>query len=221
MGKFEPICREILSLCNQPSSTGVIPSEMTTGTPDTEIIQSVLRGNHQAYAEIVRRYQNFVFSITLRYTDNREDAEEISQDVFVKAYRSLADFRAASKFSTWLYTIVTTSCITFLRKKKLDTRSLDNEQVFELADSQDSEFRANQVEQKSRIAMVNEAIKLLSPHDAKMITLFYKGEQTLEEISQIMGIEPNAAKVRLHRARQRLREKMEKHFMQEVKDLNY
>ena len=55
--------------------------------------------------------------------------------------------------------------------------------------------------------MVNEAIKLLNPDDAKMITLFYKGEQTLEEIGQIMGIEPNAAKVRLHRARQRLKEK--------------
>jgi RNA polymerase sigma factor (sigma-70 family) len=194
---------------------------MTTGTPDSEIIQRVLQGDHQSYAEIVRRYQNFVFSITLRYTDNREDAEEISQDVFVKAYRSLSDFRGASKFSTWLYTIVTTSCITFLRKKKLDTHSLDNERVFELADSQDSGFRANQVEQKSRVAMVNEAIKLLNPDDAKMITLFYKGEQTLEEIGQIMGIEPNAAKVRLHRARQRLKEKMEKYFMQEVKDLDY
>ena len=194
---------------------------MTTGTPDSEIIQRVLQGDHQSYAEIVKRYQNFVFSITLRYTDNREDAEEISQDVFVKAYRSLADFRGASKFSTWLYTIVTTSCITFLRKKKLETRSLDNEQVFELADSQDSDFRANQVEQKSRIAMVNDAIKLLNPDDAKMITLFYKGEQTLEEIGQIMGIEPNAAKVRLHRARQRLKEKMEKYFMQEVNDLDY
>ena len=208
-------------MCNQPSTTGVIPSAMTTGTPDSEIIQRVLQGDHQSYAEIVKRYQNFVFSITLRYTDNREDAEEIAQDVFVKAYRSLSDFRGASKFSTWLYTIVTTSCITFLRKKKLDTHSLDNERVFELADSQDSGFRANQVEQKSRIAMVNDAIKLLNPDDAKMITLFYKGEQTLEEIGQIMGIEPNAAKVRLHRARQRLKEKMEKYFMQEVKDLDY
>lgn len=180
-----------------------------------------MRGEQQLFAEIVKRYQNFVFSITLRYTENREDAEEISQDVFIKCYRSLADFRGDSKFSTWLYTIVTTSCITFLRKKKLDTHSLDNERVFELADSQDSGFRANQVEQKSRVAMVNEAIKLLSPDDAKMITLFYKGEQTLEEIGKIMGIEPNAAKVRLHRARQRLKEKMEKYFVQEVKDLDY
>jgi RNA polymerase sigma-70 factor (ECF subfamily) len=106
-----------------------------------------------------------------------------------------------------------------LRKKKIDIQSLDNEKVFEVADNQDSGFRANQVEQKSRITMVNRAIGLLSPEDAQVITLFYKGEQSLEEIGQILGLEPNTVKVRLHRARQRLKEKMEKHFAAEVSDL--
>jgi RNA polymerase sigma-70 factor (ECF subfamily) len=194
---------------------------MNTGPTDSEIIQRVLQGEQSLYAELVKRYQNFVFTITLRYTSSREDAEEIAQDIFVKAYRSLADFRGQSKFSTWLYTIVSTTCITFLRKKKLETHSLDNEKVFEVADSQDSGMQANQVEQKSKIAMVNQAIGLLSPDDAKLITLFYKGEQSLEEIGTIMGLEPNTVKVRLHRARARLKEKMEKHFVQEVKDLSY
>ena len=121
---------------------------MHTGPSDNEILSSVLQGNQQAYAEIVKRYQNFVFTIALRYTPNREDAEEIAQDCFIKAYRSLADFRRESKFSTWLYTIVTTTCLTFLRKKKLDVHSLDNEKVFEMADNKDSGFEANQVEQK-------------------------------------------------------------------------
>lgn len=137
----------------------------------------------------------------------------------MKAYRSLADFRGDSKFSTWLYTIVNTTCITFLRKKKLDTHSLDNEKVFEVADSVDSGFRANQVEQKSRVQMVNKAIQLLSADDAKLITLFYKGEQSLEEIGRILGIDPNTVKVKLHRARTRLKEKMEKHFSEEVRDV--
>ncbi len=193
---------------------------MHTGQSDNEILSRVLRGDQQAYAEIVNRYQNFVFTITLRYAPNREDAEEIAQDCFVKAYRSLADFRGESKFSTWLYTIVTTTCLTFLRKKKLEVHSLDNEKVFELADSQDSGMEANQIEQKSRISMVNRAITLLSPDDAQIITLFYKGEQSLEEIGQAMGLEANTVKVRLHRARQRLRDKMEKHFTAEVRDLN-
>lgn len=193
---------------------------MHTGQSDNEILSSVLQGDQQAYAEIVKRYQNFVFTIALRYTPNREDAEEIAQDCFIKAYRSLADFRGASKFSTWLYTIVTTTCLTFLRKKKLEVHSLDNEKVFEMAENQDSGMDANQVEHKSRVSMVNRAIALLSPDDGQIITLFYKGEQSLEEIAQIMGMEANTVKVRLHRARQRLKDKMEKHFTAEVRDLN-
>ncbi len=193
---------------------------MNTGPNDNEILSRVLQGDQQAYAEIVKRYQNFVFTIALRYTPNREDAEEIAQDCFVKAYRSLSDFRGESKFSTWLYTIVTTTCLTFLRKKKLQTYSLDNEKVFEAAESLDSGLKANQVEQKSRVTMVNRAIALLSPDDAQIITLFYKAEQSLEEIGQVLGLEANTVKVRLHRARQRLKDKIEKHFAAEVSDLN-
>ena len=192
---------------------------MSTGLGDNEIISRVLKGEQNAYAELVNRYQAYVFTLTLRMIKSREDAEEVAQDVFVKAYRSLADFRGESKFSTWLYTITNTTCITFLRKKKLDIHSLDNEKVFEVADSKDSGFRANQVEQKSRLNMVNRAIAMLSPDDAEIITLFYKAEQNLEEIARILGLEPNTAKVRLHRARGRLKEKMEKHFSEEVKNI--
>lgn len=186
---------------------------------DTEIISEVLKGDQAQYAELVKRYQNFVFTIALRYTPNREDAEEIAQDVFVKAYRSLADFRGDSKFSTWLYTIVTTTCITFLRKKRIPVHSLDNERVFEVADNQNSAFRANQVEQKSKAQAIQEAMRLLSVDDARIITLFYQAEQSLEEIGRILGIDPNTAKVKLHRARQRLKEKMEKHFAEVVEEL--
>ncbi len=97
---------------------------------DTEIISRVLRGEKALFAELVKKYQNFVFTIAGRYASNREDAEEIAQDVFVKAYKSLADFRGDAKFSTWLYTITSTTCISFLRKKKLAVHSLDQEHVF-------------------------------------------------------------------------------------------
>ncbi len=193
---------------------------MSTGLNDNEIISKVLSGDPQAYAVLVNRYQDYVFTLTLRMIKTREDAEEVAQDVFIKAYRYLADFRGASKFSTWLYTIVNNTCITFLRKKKLDIHSLDNEAVFARADNIDSGVRADLIEQKSRKAMVNEAITMLSQDDAQIITLFYKAEQSLEETAQILGIEVNAAKVRLHRARARLKEKMETAFAHEIKDLN-
>ncbi len=192
---------------------------MSTGLNDNEIISNVLSGNKQAYASLVNRYQNYVFTLALRFTKNREDAEEVAQDIFIKAYRSLADFRGASKFSTWLYTIVNNTCITFLRKKRLQTDSLDREGVFEVADSQESGLRANMAEQKSRVTMVNNAINMLNPDDAEVITLFYKSEQSLEEIAGILGLETNTVKVRLHRARTRLKEKMQHHFSEEVKDI--
>ena len=185
------------------------------GVPEWQFLPALT----PAAGELVIRYQNYVFTLALRFTKNREDAEEVSQDIFIKAYRALADFKGTSKFSTWLYTIVNNTCITFLRKKRLQTHSLDNEGVFEVADSQDSGLRANLVEQKSKVAMVNNAISLLNPDDAEIITLFYKSEQSLEEIAQILGLETNTAKVRLHRARTRLKEKMQQHFSEEVKDI--
>lgn len=195
--------------------------QMDARTTESEIIARVLRGERQHFAELVKRYQNFVFTIALRYAPIREDAEEIAQDSFVKAYKALKDFRGDSKFSTWLYTIVNSTSITFLRKKRLDIQSLDNEHVFEQADRQASGMNANQVEQKSKLAMLAKAIDLLRPDDAMLITLFYKAEQSLDEIGQILNMETNTVKVKLHRARQRLKEKMEKHFTQDVKDLSY
>ncbi len=190
-----------------------------TGLTDSEIISKVLQGEQGQFALLVGRYQQYVFTLSLRFTDNREDAEEIAQDIFVKAYRSLADFRGDSKFSTWLYTIVRTSCITHLRKKRLDTISIDNDRMVIQLENHESGFRANAVEQKSRHILVNQAIRLLTPDDAQLITLFYKAEQSLEEIGLILGIGPNTAKVKLHRARQRLKDKMEKHFSDEMKEL--
>jgi RNA polymerase sigma factor (sigma-70 family) len=193
---------------------------MHTELTDTEIIKRILKGEQAIFSILVQRYQQYVFTLVHRFTDSREDAEEISQDIFVKAYRSLADFRGDSKFSTWLYTVVRTSCITFLRKKKLDIISIDNERTALQLENRESGFKANTIEQKSRHAMVNEAIRLLSPDDSQLITLFYKAEQSLDEIGRIMGLDPNTVKVKLHRARHRLKEKMEKHFSYEVRELH-
>jgi RNA polymerase sigma factor (sigma-70 family) len=192
---------------------------MQTAISDNELINRVLKGDHQSYKILVERYQHYIFTLAFRLTESREDAEEIAQDVFVKAFRSLADFKGGSKFSTWLYTIAHNTSITMLRKKKLKVSSLDHEGTFFQAENQESDFRANQMEDKARKQMVNNAIAMLSPDDAQIITLFYKGDQSLEEIGQIIGIEPNAVKVRLFRARQRLKEKMEKYFAEEVSTL--
>lgn len=192
---------------------------MLTRLNDNEIISKVLRGDQAAYALLVEHYRDYVFSLVLRLVKSREDAEEVAQDVFIKAYRSLPGFRGDARFSTWLYTIVQTTAITFLRKKKIETHSLEVDHIRERAENTDSGLRTNIVEQKSRQDLVTRALALLPADDANILALFYKAEQSLEEVADILGIEMNAAKVRLHRARARLKEKMETHFTTEVKDL--
>jgi RNA polymerase sigma factor (sigma-70 family) len=192
---------------------------VTAGQPEELVINRILKGDQSAFSILVEKYQDYVFTLVLRFTTNREDAEEIAQDVFVKAYRSLADFRGDSKFSTWLFTITRTTCLSFLRKKRLDTVSLDNERTGLQVENKESGFGANGIEQKSKHTMLNNAISMLSTDDALVLTLFYQGDQSLEEIGKIMRLDPNTVKVKLYRARQRLKDKMEKHFSHEIREI--
>jgi len=186
---------------------------------DIELIEQTLVGNQSAYADLVKRHQRFVFTLALRFAKTREDAEEIAQDCFIKAYRSLNSFQRQSKFTTWLYSIVYTTAMTALRKKRVDTDSIDDENTYIQIENQTGGYDVNNVENKSRSYYLNQAIAQLLPDDATIITLFYNGEQSLEEIGQTMGIEPNTVKVKLFRARQRLKEKLERNLKHEVNEL--
>lgn len=186
---------------------------------DQDLISAVLAGNTTVYAELVKRHERFVFTLALRFVKKREDAEEVAQDCFVKAYRALGTFSHNSKFSTWLYTITYTTAMSFLRKKQLDTQSIDDEETGIQLENKVSSYDANEIERKSAYVYLNQAIALLLPDDAAIITLFYQGEQSLEEISQVLKMEPNTVKVKLHRARARLKEKMQLILKDEVKEL--
>ncbi|MES2265262.1 MAG: sigma-70 family RNA polymerase sigma factor [Bacteroidota bacterium] len=192
---------------------------MHNNLTDIELIEQTLAGNQSAYADLVKRHQRFVFTLALRFAKGREDAEEIAQDCFIKAYRSLSSFQQQSKFSTWLYSIVYTTAMTFLRKKKLNIDSIDADESYIQIESKPSGYDEYNVENKSRSYYLNQAIEQLLPDDATIITMFYKGEQSLEEIARAMGIEANTVKVKLFRARQRLKEKLERNLKNEVKEL--
>lgn len=191
---------------------------MQSKLSDIELIEQTLAGDQSAYADLVRRHQRFVFTLAMRFMKTREDAEEVAQDCFIKAYRSLESFQGGSKFSTWLYSIVYTTAMTALRKKRVDTDSIDDENTYIQVENTGG-YDVNNVENKSRSFYVNQAIAQLLPDDATIITLFYKGEQSLEEIAQTMGMEANTVKVKLFRARQRLKEKLEHNLKDEVKEL--
>lgn len=187
---------------------------------DLALINAVLAGNTSQYAVLVKRHQRFVFTLAMRFAKNREDAEEVAQDCFVKAYRALGTFKQTSKFTTWLYTITYTTAMTFLRKKRLDTQSInDDENVLQVANSGTDFDAGDLTEKKSNYVYLNQAIDMLLPDDAAIITLFYKGEQSLEEIGLTLNMEPNTIKVKLHRARTRLKEKLQYLLKDEVKEL--
>ena len=186
---------------------------------DQALITAVLEGNSSAYAELVNRHKRFVFTMAMKFAKNREDAEEIAQDCFIKAYRALGTFKNTSKFSTWLYTITYTTAMSFLRKKRIVTYSIDDEESHLQLENPISSYQANDVEKKSKYAYLNLAISQLLPDDAAIITLFYQSEQSLDEIAQVLKMESNTVKVKLHRARLRLKEKLEYLLKEEVKEL--
>ncbi len=182
---------------------------------DLELVNGILGGDTSLYEVLIKRHQRYVFTLALRYTKNREEAEEIAQDCFVKVYKSLGTFKQNAKFSTWLYTICYTTSMTYLRKNKLTTNSLDDEQtVFNLASNQ-----VDDLERKSSHYYLNEAINQLSADDNAIVTLFYKAEQSLEEVGHALGMSANTVKVKLHRARVRLREKLQHILKEETKEL--
>ena len=192
---------------------------MQSKLSDIDLIEQTLAGNQQAYADLVKRHQRFVFTLAMRFTKAREDAEEVAQDCFIKAYRSLGSFQQQSKFSTWLYSIVYTTAMTFLRKKRVDTSSIDDDEAYIQIENKPSAYDAHNIENKLRSFYLNQAIAQLLPDDATIITLFYKGEQSLEEIAQALHMEANTVKVKLFRARQRLKEKLERNLKHEVNEL--
>jgi RNA polymerase sigma-70 factor (ECF subfamily) len=186
---------------------------------DLALITAVLAGQTSQYEVLVKRHQRFVFTLAMRFAKNREDAEEIAQNCFVKAYRALGTFKQTAKFSTWLYTITYTTSMTFLRKKKLTTQSINDDENFMQIANSGTDFDANLVEKKSAHAHLNLAISMLLPDDAAIITLFYKGEQSLEEIAQTLNMEAQTVKVKLFRARLRLKDKLTHLLKDEVKEL--
>jgi RNA polymerase sigma factor (sigma-70 family) len=191
---------------------------MQSKSSDNEIIDAVLNGQNNQFAHLVKRHQSYVFTLAMRFTRKREEAEEVAQDAFIKAFKSLNGYKKEGKFTTWLYTIVYHTAMTHLRKKNINTSSIDDNNKIQLENKGNFDDQ-NTMERKSRSFYVNEAINMLLPDDAAIIALFYHGEQSLEEIAQVMNMETNTVKVKLHRARHRLKQKLEYLLQDEVKDL--
>lgn len=206
--------------CNLLLRKGVlVKGSMTGDCTDTELIAKALEGERNAFEMLVRRYQAYVFTLAMRFVRNREDAEEVAQDSFLKAFRNLAGFRERSRFSTWLYTIVYTTAMTHLRKRRPELLPLDAGQPEAGPTVRPAEGAERLLERKIGREYIRKAIDKLLPDDASILTLFYLGEQSLEEIGQVTGIATATVKVKLHRARQRFRVQLEHILKHEAREL--
>ncbi|TSA28007.1 MAG: sigma-70 family RNA polymerase sigma factor [Bacteroidetes bacterium] len=170
---------------------------------DNYYIDRVLGGDRSAFTGLVAKHKNMVFSIVLRITQNREDAEEVAQDVFLKAFGSLGSFERKSKFSTWLFRIAYNAAISKTRRKKVEFVGL-NDRIITNYTEDEIQAQSGQLDQQERKMLIDTALKKLPEEDNLLITLFYKAENSVEEISSIMGLSESNVKVRLYRVRKKL-----------------
>ncbi len=178
------------------------------------MIDTILSGDQSAYRALVDRHKEYAFTIAYRVLHNREDAEEAAQDAFIQAFRNMASFNRESKFTTWFYRIIFNSALTVKRKQKEVVTDIEAARTL-AADTQASDA----MKQRDQQFYIEKALNQLSAEDATIITLFYLKEQSLDEIAEITGMASANAKVRLHRARQRLAVKLDSLLKYETRSL--
>jgi RNA polymerase sigma-70 factor (ECF subfamily) len=173
-----------------------------TNDPEHVRIDRILAGDQSVYAELVDKYKSYAYTIAQKILQNRPEAEEATQDAFIKAYHHLQGFNRQSKFSTWLYRIVFNTAISYKRRNRQQFQSIENT-VIEY--SQEAE---GMLEKNDKKKFLQQAMAKLSEADRTALTLFYLEEFSLDEIAEITGMQANTAKVRIHRARQRLADEL-------------
>jgi len=169
---------------------------------DKELVERVISGNTRDFALLVDKYKDLAFTVAFRVVNNREDAEEVAQDAFVKAYTGLRNFRNQSLFSTWLFRIVYNTAVSKKRLKKIEYRSLDDVHNYAVIKDSPQESENMNIE----TILLEQAMQQLPEDERTMITLYYMNESNIDEIHQITGLSKSNVKVKLFRARKKLQE---------------
>ncbi len=167
------------------------------------IINQIIAGDTKAFAILVERYKDLVYTLAIRMLNNREEAEEVAQDTFIKIYKSLQSFKGNSKVSTWIYKVTYNTCLDRIKKnqRQMQEVAIDEfteHQVKTLEDALDA------LEKKEFQQTVQECLQQLPSEDSFLLTLYYFEDLSLEEISKIVNKEANTVKVKLFRSRKKL-----------------
>ncbi|MTE27278.1 RNA polymerase sigma factor [Winogradskyella ouciana] len=191
---------------------------MTTNDENI-LIDAINNGDTRAYAQLVDRYKDLVYTLALRMLKHKEEAEEVAQDTFIKVFKSLDKFKGDSKFSTWIYRVAYNTCLDNIKKNKkhLNNVAID-EFTFNKLDTIDNAL--DNIINEERSVLIKNCIDKLPEDSSALLTLFYFEELSLEEISKIINIEANTVKVKLFRARKKLAVILEQ-YLQPQNMINY
>jgi len=177
---------------------------------DHELISRIRTGDQRAFAELIDRYKARIFHTTLRILGNREDAEEASQDTFVRAYRGLENFREDATFSTWIYRICVNTCLNLLEsRKRFKAQDIDNTPAEDLPYIESPENNFEEADLQARVFSV---MANLPAKYRTILVLYHIQHLAYQEIAAIMQMPMGSVKTHLFRARALLREQVWREF---------
>lgn len=192
-----------------PEPAAVLPVKSESRTEDARLIQRALRGDQFAFKQLLKKYHDPIFNLVYRMIHDKQQVEDLTQETFVKAFASLKYFNEEYAFSTWLYKIATNSSIDFIRKKKLNTFSIDKPVAMEESDFSfelpDTTYQPDKtLMQGQRSKMIEEAIDKLPEKYRKVIILRHTEERDYAEIAKILKLPIGTVKAHIFRARELL-----------------
>ena len=182
---------------------------------DRKLVELAQEGSEEAFSELVRMYQSKVFSMALNFTRDRETADDLSQEIFLKAYLALPKFRFGSEFGTWLYRVALNHVRDFLRKKG-KVKEVSLEEIGEIPISDDGvEKREKEREEERTKRLLHAHVETLPVKYRIVLTLRDIQGLSYDEITRVLKVSPGTVDSRLHRARKMLRKKLAPHLSPE------
>lgn len=170
---------------------------------DTYYIKKVLDGYTEYFGRLVDRYSHCIYVLVFKIVRSKEEAEEVTQDVFLKTFQNLYKFKGECRFSTWLYRIAYTTAISAARKKRNEFLYLEDLTINNVADEQVDEM-FNSDNSAQLLTKLERGIELLSSDERGLISLFYMENHSIEEIAVVTGLSESNVKVKLYRIRKKL-----------------
>ncbi len=177
---------------------------------DAELVQQVLNGNNNAFRFLVSKHERLVLHVVGRIIQRQEDVEDVCQEVFIKVFRKLKRFRGESRLSTWIAAIAYNTSISHLRKEARKLENSYDDQPALILKEEDKTLSQKLVEREEVKKYLLQVIELLPVHYRTVLTLFHLEEFSYKEIEQITGMPEGTIKSYLSRARNMLKEKLEK-----------